>query len=277
MARTPDGPPPPPVVARVRIRYAKRGRLRFTSHRDIARALERALRRAAVPVAHSAGFSPHPKISYVGAAPTGAASEAEYAEIGLTHEVEPEVLGAALDAALPAGIDVLDCVAAGPGTLAELIDATAWRLELPGVPGEAARGAVDSFLAVTDVLVPRVTKSGRREVDARAAVVSMVVGEKRPSASSGGPPGDCAILTMVVRLVTPAVRPSDVLAALAIVADFSPPVPALVTRLAQGRLDHSGRLADPLAPDRATTANGGPPAVGSSEVSAPSLRTASAD
>ena len=72
MARQPDGPPPPPTVQKLRIRYAKRGRLRFASHRDLARTLERALRRAQVPMAFSAGFSPHPKISYVGAAPTGA-------------------------------------------------------------------------------------------------------------------------------------------------------------------------------------------------------------
>ena len=60
------------------------GRLRFTSHRDFQRAFERALRRAALPMAYSAGFSPHPKISYVGAAPTGTASEAEYLELAVT-------------------------------------------------------------------------------------------------------------------------------------------------------------------------------------------------
>ena len=48
MARTPDGPPPPPAVQRLRLRYAKRGRLRFSSHRDFQRAFERALRRAAI-------------------------------------------------------------------------------------------------------------------------------------------------------------------------------------------------------------------------------------
>jgi radical SAM-linked protein len=67
----------------LRLRYAKRGRLRFASHRDFQRAFERALRRAGVPMAYSAGFSPHPKISYANAAPTGTASEAEYLEIGL--------------------------------------------------------------------------------------------------------------------------------------------------------------------------------------------------
>ena len=76
--RTPEGPPPPPPVQKLRIRYAKRGRLRFSSTRDFSRAIERALRRARVPMAFSAGFHPHPKISYANGAPTGAASEAEY-------------------------------------------------------------------------------------------------------------------------------------------------------------------------------------------------------
>ena len=77
--------PAPPTVARVRLRFAKRGRLRFLSHRDVARSFERAVRRAGVPVSHSHGFSPHPRLSWVGAAPTGSASEAEYLEIGLTR------------------------------------------------------------------------------------------------------------------------------------------------------------------------------------------------
>ena len=56
------------------MRYAKRGRARFASHRDIGRALERALRRAGVPMAFTSGFLPHPRISYAGASPTGAAT-----------------------------------------------------------------------------------------------------------------------------------------------------------------------------------------------------------
>src|SRR6476620_47429 len=117
--RTPEGPPPPPVVQRLRLRYAKRGRLRFSSHRDFARAFERALRRAEVPMGYSAGFSPHPKISYVGASPTGAGSEAEYLEIGLAKTIDPEALRLALDAALPPGLDIVEAVPAGPGSLAE--------------------------------------------------------------------------------------------------------------------------------------------------------------
>src|SRR3954454_8528177 len=115
MARQPEGPAPPPVVQRLRVRYAKRGRLRFTSHRDFARAFERALRRAGVPMAFSAGFTPHPKISYIGAAPTGAASEAEDLEIGLAERRDPEAVRAALDAALPPAVAVLECVEVAEG------------------------------------------------------------------------------------------------------------------------------------------------------------------
>src|SRR4028118_1373585 len=115
MPPPPDGPPPPPAVQRVRLRYTKRGRLRFTSHRDIARAFERALRRARVPMAYSAGFAPHPKISGVGAAPTGVASEAEYVEISVAERVDLDRLRTALEESLPAGIDVVDAVEAPLG------------------------------------------------------------------------------------------------------------------------------------------------------------------
>ncbi|MGY1620654.1 TIGR03936 family radical SAM-associated protein [Geodermatophilus sp. SYSU D00965] len=243
MARQPEGPPPPPTVQKLRLRYAKRGPLRFASHRDLARALERALRRARVPMAFSAGFTPHPKISYVGAAPTGAASEAEYVEIGLAQRCDPEAVRAALDASLPAGIDVLECVEAaeGTGSLADRIDATSWRVELPGVSPADLAAAVEAFLVRDEVTVAKRTKNGLRDVDARAAVAS---------AAAEGTSG-CAILTMVVRQVTPAVRPDDVLAALAAVADLRPPSPPRAVREAQGRLDDNGTVADPLGPDRA--------------------------
>src|SRR5690242_6019115 len=107
-----------PIVQRLRIRYAKRGPLRFTSHRDFARAFERAVRRAGVPIAFSQGFTPHPKISYASAAPTGVASETEYLEIGLQATVDADELRLALDAALSPGLDILDVVEARGGNLA---------------------------------------------------------------------------------------------------------------------------------------------------------------
>lgn len=204
-------------------------------------------------MAYSAGFTPHPKISYVGAAPTGVASEAEYLEIGVAERVEPDRLRDALDAALPAGLDIVECVEAGPGGLAERIDASRWQVELPGVTPEAVRAALTRFLAEDRIEVERLTKDGRRSLDARGAVVSAQLSADVPGAGRVPSPSlsdPCAILDVVVRQATPAVRPDDVLAALRAVADLVPPSPPRATRLAQGLLDGTGRLADPLGPDR---------------------------
>ncbi len=252
MARTPDGPPPAPAVQRLRLRYAKRGRLRFSSHRDFQRAFERALRRAGVPMAYSAGFTPHPKVSYAGAAPTGVASEAEYVEIAVVERLDPHRVRAALDTCLPEGLDVLEVVEAGPGALADRLAASVWDVRLPGVPPEAAAAAAAAFLAADAVEVQRLTKNGLRTFDARAAVIAMqVVGDTASAGgTTGGAPG-YAILRVVVRHATPAVRPDDVLAGLRRVAELAPPSPPTVTRLAQGPLDEfTGAVADPLAPDR---------------------------
>lgn len=228
-------------VQRLRVQYAKRGRLRFSSHRDFARAFERALRRAEIPMAYSAGFHPHPKISYVGAAPTGVGSEAEYLEIALARRCEPDTVRTALDAVLPSGLDILrvidvaDCV---PGSLAEQIQASQWQLELAADP-TAAREAVQTLLQAEQVLVERLTKDGTRSLDARAPIVSAEVSEIEADPKR-------AILTVVVRQVTPTVRPDDVLTALRSVAGFAPMEPARATRLAQGPVDEAGVVGDPL-------------------------------
>jgi radical SAM-linked protein len=243
MARTPDGPPPAPAVQKLRVRYAKRGRLRFSSTRDFQRALERALRRAAVPMAFSAGFHPHPKISYANAAPTGTASEAEYFEISVTERVDPERVRAALDEALPAGLDVLEVVEAGVGALADRLQASDWMMEFRGMRVDSLLEASARFVALERVEVTRVMKNGPRTFDVRGAVVSL--------AASPAQDGTCAILRVVVRHTTPAVRPDDVLTALQSVAALTPPTPPLVTRLAQGPLHPAtATVTDPLAADQ---------------------------
>ncbi|MDR1999152.1 MAG: TIGR03936 family radical SAM-associated protein [Frankiaceae bacterium] len=247
--RVPQGPPPPPAVQRIRIRYAKRGRLRFSSHRDFARAFERALRRAEAPMAFSAGFSPHQKISYLGAAPTGVASEAEYLEIALSRAVDPDALRAALDAALPPGLDIVEAVESAGAPIAALLQASCWRLEFPGVDPARLSEAIAAFLAAPEAPVERATKDGRRTLDARGPVVS--------ASCQPGDGGSCAIMQLVVRQMIPAVRPDDVLAALRAVAGFVPQLPPRVTRVAYGPLDEAGRVGDPLAADR--TAAGASP------------------
>ena len=223
----------PPPEQRLRVRYAKRGRARFASHRDIGRAVERALRRAGIPMAFSSGFSPHPRISYAGASPTGAASESEYLELGLARTCDPVWVQQQLNAALPTGLVVLAVVESAPGALADLLTASQWRLELPGVPEAVAAGAVAALLAEESHLVERMTKTGMRSFDVRGAVLRL------ETAGDG-------LLQLVSAIGAPLVRPDDVVGALvALEPGLRPQAPPVFTRLAQGSWDGEA-VHDPL-------------------------------
>lgn len=225
-----------PPVQRLRIRYAKRGRLRFTSHRDFSRAFERAIFRARVPMAYSSGFNPHPRISYAGASPTGAASEAEYLEIGLAEVVDPAAIKVLLEEALPDGLDVLDVVESPGGALAERLQASRWAIDL-AADADTASAAVRTFLDTETIPVERMTKKGLRTFDCRAAVLAL----------SATAYGTGVRLELVLRHAEPAVRPDDVLAGLASVAGLRADGAPLLTRLEQGPLDTvTGAIGDPL-------------------------------
>ncbi len=226
-----------PPVQRLRIRYAKRGRLRFTSHRDFSRAFERAVFRARIPMAYSSGFNPHPRISYAGAAPTGSASEAEYLEIALAQVVDPAAVQSALDEALPEGLDVLQVVVSGGGSLADLLEASRWNIELADVPLDDARAAAAAFLVAEEVVVERMTKKGVRAFDCRAAVASLETEES----------GEGSALDVVILQGTPAVRPDDVLEGLRRAGGLVTQGVPLHRRLAQGPWDPQTRtVGDPL-------------------------------
>ncbi|HSO04924.1 MAG TPA: TIGR03936 family radical SAM-associated protein, partial [Candidatus Limnocylindrales bacterium] len=202
-------------------------------------------RRARVPMAYSAGFSPHPKVSYANSAPTGAASEAEYVEIGVVRRCDPEALRAELDDALPPGLDVLEVVEARTPDLVNRLEASRWHIEVPGADsGELAQ----AWQRVTDaeaVPVQRMMKQGMRTLDLRPALVTGEVGD-------AGPLG--AVLEVTVANVTPTVRPEEILVALREVGGLAASDPARSTRVAQGPLTADGLVGDPLAVDRAAAA-----------------------
>ena len=136
----------------IRARFTKLGKVRFTSHRDIARIWERALRRAELPVMYSAGFSPRPKLHFGLALSTGHESVAEYVDIDLEETASADAVSSAtllLTACLPEGVDVvaLSVVPQGP-SLQEAVTSCSWLIALPGVSVADLEVARESATAV---------------------------------------------------------------------------------------------------------------------------------
>ncbi|NND73509.1 MAG: DUF2344 domain-containing protein [Ilumatobacter sp.] len=161
---------------RVRVRYSKLGKVRFISHRDGARLWERALRRVAVPVAFTEGFTPRPRLSFGLALPTGAESTAEYIDIELVEGTTIDGADAdrclltELSAALPIGMDVqvIAPLESDAGTrrksLQDEVTSTTWELWGPGVEGSDFEAIADRLLAADELPLERERK-GRRHVD----------------------------------------------------------------------------------------------------------------
>ena len=118
---------------RLRIRFAKLGRVRWTSHRDVARMWERALRRARLPVAYTGGFSPRPKLSFGLALPTGCESMARVPRLALREPVLPRTCTSAGQFPPADGVDVV--AAGGPpegaGSLQEEVTSCRWEIDVP--------------------------------------------------------------------------------------------------------------------------------------------------
>jgi radical SAM-linked protein len=249
----PDRGGAPITTVHLLVRYAKRGKMRFASQLDLARAFERGVRRAGLPIAYSVGFTPHPKISYAGGVPTGVASEAEYLSLALTSRIEAAAVQERLNAALPDGIDVIVVTEDTGGLPASRLTASEWQVTLPGLPPDSAALVVQKFLALEEAPVERLTSKGMRRMDARSAVVTLDSRAAYDGSDTGddsdaaddiaGQPGAASgatVLRMVLRHTVPAVRPDDVLNALRDVSDVIPAAPPLITRLAQGSLGESG-------------------------------------
>ena len=233
-SRQPEGPPPPPVVQRMRLRYAKRGRLRFISHRDFARAFERALRRAEIPIALLGRLHPAPQDQLRRRrADRRRAARPSTSRSAWPARSTPSGCAPPWTPRCPTGWTWSRPSSPGPGRSPTGCEASAWRIELPGVPPEAVQAAVAGFLGHEEVGVERRTKSGPRVVDVRAPVLRMDVSGAAPTA----PDAPRAIIDLVVRQVTPAVRPDDVVAALRSVAGLAPAAPPVAVRLAQGPLE----------------------------------------
>jgi radical SAM-linked protein len=205
-----------PEPRRIRFRFSKTGKIRFTSHRDVARMWERALRRSRLPVALSQGFSPHPLLSFGLALPTGCESLGEYLDARLDEaradEVPYDALPELLTPLLPDGVVVQAAGAIGmaEGSLQQEVGSCDWELEVLEVAGQELRERVERLLDAPSLTIHRERKGRQTEDDIRPAILTLAV------IQDGSERGDDPIGRLRAELATHprGVRPGDLISAL---------------------------------------------------------------
>jgi radical SAM-linked protein len=189
---------------RVRLQYSKRGKVRWTSHRDLARMFERAFRRIQLPLAYSGGFAPRPRVSFGLALPTGAESAAEYLDIELVHSgIDLEMLPVLLSEELPAGVTVAAAAAIDDRapSLQEAVTSCTWRMEIMGATHDALREKVAVATAARSLVVTRNRKGRKVTDDVRPGILALAVLD--------GTEVECELVTQ-----PRAVRPAELVEAL---------------------------------------------------------------
>lgn len=195
---------------RVRIAFTKVEEAKYIAHLDLARVVERSMRRAGIRMAYSEGFNPHPKISFGSALAVGVEGEREYVDIEVAQELElKEILGR-LQEQLPRGIRLLEgqIIASGTKALMAVLNAASYRITVAmGLPvtEERLQEAIASWLDRKEIQYLRFSKKGQVEKDIRPWVKQL----------EGHIEGDEAIFELEVEVGNQgSVRPEEVIASL---------------------------------------------------------------
>ncbi len=231
---------------RLRIAFSKHGKVRFTSHRDVARIWERALRRSELPVTYSEGFNPRPKLSFGLALSTGHESNGEYIDVDLdparVADLDIDSLAGLLTTHLPVGLTATGVVVVDRRmpSLQQAVTSCTWQIDVRDVDPVIVEASIDRLLGCDEVTVTRERKGKEVTDDLRPAVLSLAV---------VSPFEDGVRLIAELGTQPRSARVSEVLSAL------DPPlVEHRVLRLHQWIQTDDGRRADPMAVSTASSA-----------------------
>jgi len=177
-------PTPTTTVARsrVRLKWSKGEETRFTSHLDVLRTFERAIRRSGIPIAYSEGFHPHQRIAFGPPLPLGFISESEYLDLQLTEPFLNEFL-IRLNEALPQGFKIWEGkpIFSKAESLSSAINAAVYKIELPFSEMEI-KEKIEEIFSQKSLMVSRVSKADKsftacreelKEVDIRYEILRL--------------------------------------------------------------------------------------------------------
>ena len=160
---------------KLRIQFTKEEPVRYISHLDLARAFERALRRAKLPIALSEGFNPHSKVAYASALSVGVTSSSEFVDIELRETLPADMAVRALRQQLPAGLNIVDyrMLERNPAALMKIVNLAGYTLEVPlarPVGENELRAQLALLMRAKEIIFTRTSPKGTRTIDLRPLI-----------------------------------------------------------------------------------------------------------
>lgn len=163
-------------VQRLRLTFSKGGAARYISHLDLARALERALNRARIPVAYTQGFNRRPRMQMAAALPLGYTSQYELADILLRERMEPEAMRRQLMARMAPGIDVYqveEVPTTGASLQALTLESSYLALPLDPVDTAVLQQRITEIMAAETLIRERTRKGKTKAYDLRPLIYDL--------------------------------------------------------------------------------------------------------
>jgi len=156
---------------KIRLRYKKTEEGRFLSHLDLARTMERALRRAEIPLAFSEGFNPHPRISFASALAVGITGDSEYLDVELRQPMEVEEIKKRIKSAMPKALDLVDVreIPQRSKSLTALINLAEYSFTVKAKDSEPEKiqAGIDQVLAAKELWLEPRNKDGKKVKSAK--------------------------------------------------------------------------------------------------------------
>jgi len=163
---------------RYRIRYKKSGPMRYISHLDLLRTMERSARRAKLPLAFTEGFNPHPRVSFAAPLPVGVEGEDEYMDLELETPLQGSLLVERLNASSPPGLEILACKEidkAGPSLMGLVDQATylAQNIRPFSMDDRQLTEGIRTFLEQQEIVIEKKTKRGTKPKNIRPGIIDL--------------------------------------------------------------------------------------------------------
>ena len=163
------------IRRRIRIRFGKTKDLRFISHLDLVRTMERLFRRAGLRLSMSEGFHPKPRMSFPLALPVGIAGTDEVMELELAEEPDADALLVALRAHTPEGLEIRSVEALAAGAKKARVSRLTDEVTVPAARHAEVQTKIDELWAAESRIYDR--GDGRPAVDVRRDLDELVLVE----------------------------------------------------------------------------------------------------